>query len=61
MDEKITEAAIDPLWRVTKIMLNGAQQTVLTIVHPRFGDVHSILPDESAGKLSVSLKEAVNA
>ena len=45
------EAAIDPRWQIGGITLDGATHILLTLHHPRHGEIHSILPRLSAAEM----------
>jgi hypothetical protein len=53
----VTEAVIDPRWRVLTIELG--KHIVLRFTHPRHGDIDFILPDKEATGIADALQKAV--
>jgi hypothetical protein len=55
VDDKVTEAVIDPHWRTATMTLEGQEVCVLSLDHPRHGTLSFILPSAEARKMGANL------
>jgi hypothetical protein len=55
MADKVTQALLDPKWEWGKLAIDGKEHIFITLHHPAYGPITSLVPNRVAGDMAQQL------